>query len=142
MGRRRFGRVRQLASGRWQARYRGADGLDRAAPQTFERRADADRWLSQVELDIVHSDWVNPDAGLVRVSEYATSWVEQRANLRPKTRQLYEGLARLHVVPILGPLSIADVSPARVRSWYAQLIASGVSATTAAKPGCTVSLRC
>ena len=38
--RRRFGRVRELPSGRWQARYQGPDGLTAPAPETF---ADEDR---------------------------------------------------------------------------------------------------
>lgn len=32
---RRFGRVRQLPSGRWQARYLDPDGVDRTADETF-----------------------------------------------------------------------------------------------------------
>jgi len=32
---RRFGNVRKLQSGRWQARYQGPDGLMRSAPETF-----------------------------------------------------------------------------------------------------------
>jgi hypothetical protein len=34
-GKRRFGRVRQLPSGRWQARYLGPDGIDRPADRTL-----------------------------------------------------------------------------------------------------------
>ncbi|WP_346768569.1 hypothetical protein [Streptomyces sp. R301] len=41
--RRRFGTVRQLASGRWQARYRDPlSGETKAAPQTFATKTDAD----------------------------------------------------------------------------------------------------
>jgi hypothetical protein len=43
---RRFGRVRQLASGRWQARYAGPDGIDRPAPETFATKTDAEVWLT------------------------------------------------------------------------------------------------
>ena len=39
MGKRRFGRVRRLPSGHYQARYAGPDGIDRPAPQTFRPRA-------------------------------------------------------------------------------------------------------
>jgi len=39
---RRFGRVRQLPSGRWQARYAGPDGIDRSAPETFATKTDAE----------------------------------------------------------------------------------------------------
>ena len=38
---RSFGSIRKLPSGRWQARYRGPDGLLRSAPHTFARKADA-----------------------------------------------------------------------------------------------------
>ena len=46
MSRGQFGAIRRLPSGRYQARYRdpGAGGLV-AAPLTFERKADAARWL-------------------------------------------------------------------------------------------------
>ncbi|MDT4936660.1 MAG: hypothetical protein QOG80_331 [Pseudonocardiales bacterium] len=133
MNRRRFGSVRRLSSGRWQARCRGADGLMRPAPVTFERRADADRWLAQEELRIVNGDWVNPDAGAIPLGDFAAAWVRERPGLRPKTVQLYEGLVRRHIAPALGQLAIADLTAARVRSWRADLLANGVSGTTAAK---------
>jgi hypothetical protein len=49
-GKRRFGRVRELPSGRWQARYKGPDGIDRPAPQTFARKVDAEKWLVKPRL--------------------------------------------------------------------------------------------
>jgi hypothetical protein len=50
---RRFGRVRQLPSKRWQARYLGPDGVDRPAPETFATKRDAELWLSRTELEIL-----------------------------------------------------------------------------------------
>jgi len=41
-GKRRFGRVRRLPSGRYQVRYRGPDGIDRPAPETFRTKGDAE----------------------------------------------------------------------------------------------------
>jgi hypothetical protein len=131
--RRRFGRVRQLASGQWQARYRGPDGIDRPAPNTFARRADADRWLAQVEAEIHHGEWTDPELGQVLLGEYACAWVRERPNLRPKTLQLYEGLVRRHISPTLGEQAIADVTPARVRSWRAGLLSGGLGEVTVAK---------
>ena len=37
-GRRRFGYVRKLPSGRYQASYLGPDGRRRTAPETFDRK--------------------------------------------------------------------------------------------------------
>jgi hypothetical protein len=45
-GKRRFGRVRRLPSGRYQARYLGPDGVDRPAPQTFGTKREAQVWLT------------------------------------------------------------------------------------------------
>jgi integrase len=135
-GRRRFGRVRQLASGRWQARYPGPDGVDRPAPGTFATKTDADIWLTLKEAEIRKGDWLDPDAGTVAFEEYANSWVAERPNLRPKTVQLYEGLVRLHLVPVLGSLgvvTVADVKEGIVRKWRRKLLDSGLGAVTVAK---------
>lgn len=40
-GKRMFGALRRLPSGRWQARYRCLDGRMVPAPQTFATKADA-----------------------------------------------------------------------------------------------------
>jgi len=48
-GRRAFGSVRQLASGRWQARYLDAAGMRHTAPRTFPTKVEATRYLAQVE---------------------------------------------------------------------------------------------
>jgi hypothetical protein len=98
-GKRRFGRVRRLPPGRWQARYKGPDGIDHPAPSTFATKADAERWLSLTEADIIKDNWRDPDASRVKFADYACAWVAERPNLRPKTLQLYQGLVRIHLVP-------------------------------------------
>lgn len=130
---RRFGRIRRLPSGRWQARYHGPDGIDRAAPDTFARRADADRWLSTVEDQVVHGDWLDPDAGLVPLAACGARWIAERAGLRPRTRQLYGGLFRLHIDPVLGSLALSGITPDRVRTWRTRRLDAGVGEVTVAK---------
>lgn len=130
---RRFGRVRRLPSGRWQARYRGPDDIDRPAPCTFASKADAERWLALAEAEIIRGDWLDPDAGLVLFADYARAWVAERPNLRPKTVQLYDGLVRLHLVPALGSLAVADITEPRVRRWRKGLLDASVGAVTVAK---------
>lgn len=132
-GKRRFGRVRRLPSGRWQARYKGPDEIDRPAPHTFASKADATRWLALTEAEIIRGDWLNPDLGQVSFADYAKSWVAERPNLRPKTIQLYNGLVRIHIVPTLGKLMVPDITEAYVRRWRKNLLDSGVGSVTVAK---------
>ena len=63
-GRRRFGALRRLSSGRWQARFRDPEtGLYRNAPNTFATKTAAAKWLSAIETDIARGDWHDPKRG-------------------------------------------------------------------------------
>jgi integrase len=113
---RRFGRVRQLPSGRWQARYPGPDGVDRPAPYTFATKKEADRWLVLQEAEIRRGDWMDPDAGKVPFEVYAKSWIDDRV-LKPRTEGLYRSLLKNHLAPMFGNLNVCDIKEADVRRW-------------------------
>jgi integrase len=132
-GKRRFGRIRQLPSGRWQARYRGPDGVDRSAPKTFATKTEANRWLSVKEAEIVSGDWLNPDTGRISFKEYAESWVNERPNLRPTTIARYEVLLRKHMVPHFGATEVGKILDPQVRRWRKKLLDTGVGPVTVAK---------
>ncbi len=132
-GKRRFGRVRELPSGRWQARYKGPDGIDRPAPYTFDSKASADRWLTLQEAEIIRGDWMNPDAGRVNFGKYAATWIEERPGLRPKTIELYRYLLRCHLCPTFGSMLVGDIREPRVRRWRKERLDADVSAVTVAK---------
>lgn len=131
--RRRWGRVRQLPSGRWQARYPGPDGLLRTAPRTFDTEGEADVWLVVQEAEQRRGRWFDPDAGRTPLGEYAEEWIAERPHLAPKTVQRYEGLLRLHVRPKLGDVDLIDLTARRVRTWRKSLLDDGVGEVTAAK---------
>lgn len=135
MAARHFGAIRKLPSGRWQARYRGPDGILRPAPETFERKGDAARWLSEIETDIVKGEWRDPDRAEQLVTDYATTWIKERPGLRPRTIELYEGLLRRQITPYFDGVSLAkiDNKPAAIRAWRAALLSSGVSVSVSAK---------
>jgi integrase len=74
-----------------------------------------------------------PNAGRVPFSEYATTWLDERPGLRPKTIQLYRYLLRTHLLDEFGPRTIASIIEADIRRWRADLLSAGVSPVTAAK---------
>jgi Phage integrase, N-terminal SAM-like domain len=130
---RRFGRVRKLPSGRWQARYKGPDGIDRPAPHTFGSKTSAERWLTLTEAEIIHGDWIDPAAGRVLFGSYARDWIEERPGLRPKTIELYRYLLRYHLDPPFSTRAMADIREPDVRRWRKNLLDAQVSAVTVAK---------
>jgi len=127
-GKRRFGRVRELPSSRWQARYKGPDGIDRPAPRTFDSKTSAERWLTLTEAEIISGDWIDPDAGRVLFGKYASDWIEERPGLRPKTIELYRYLLRRHLVPLFGTRPLAEIREPHVRRWRKDLLDTGVTA--------------
>jgi Phage integrase, N-terminal SAM-like domain len=131
--RRRFGRVRRLPSGRYQARYRGPDGVDRPALSTFASKTDAEKWLVRKEVEIHDDQWLNPDLGRATFGDYALAWIRERANLRPNTKQVYRYLLGRHLLPFFGNRPVADIKEAHIRRWRSELLDSGASPASVAK---------
>jgi integrase len=129
---RRFGSVRQLPSGRWQARYRGPDGLMRAAPRPFLTKRDADQWLTITESEVLRGDWIDPWQSAVKLGDFGQRWIKERT-LRPRTRDDYEGIFRNHLDPHLGALPVGEIGTSTVRQWRAQLLDGGMGENRAAK---------
>lgn len=130
-GRRTFGSIRCLPSGRFQARYPGSDGVRRAAPYTFTTRSDARHWLSLVEHDAHLGPQLAPDEE--RLDRYGARWIAERAGLSESTAELYRGLLRLHITPLLGVRSVRDLTPPDIRTWRKVLLDDGVGGSTVAK---------
>jgi integrase len=123
--RRTSGSVRQRSSGRWQARVRDPLSGRMVALGTFGTKADADRAVTLALADQSRAAWVDPVRGRQHLADYALTWLSERPQLRPRTRELYEGLLRLHVLPVLGGIELAKITPSAVRRWYAGLLRAG-----------------
>lgn len=117
----RFGSVRTLPSGRYQARYTGPDGLVHKAPFTFDTKGDAETWLSTIRADIVRDAW-NPNATgrhrLLTFGEYADRWLVARS-LEARTRSHYRALLDKYLLPTFAPVPLKHITPDLVREWHA-----------------------
>ena len=114
------GSVRQIPSGRWQARHRDHDGAMRSAPVTFDTKLDASAWLADYVEGAVITDHRRPDPTL---EQYADTWLDSR-ELKPRTRAHYRDLLDDQIIPTLGALRLTRLSPDKVRGWYAHLNAA------------------
>ncbi len=124
MRKRRFGRVRVLTSGRYQARYPGPDGIDRPAPETFATKKDAEIWLTLKEAEIRRGDWLDPVAGKVSFVVYAVNWIDDQV-LKPRTEELYRGLLKNHLASAFGDVDLSDIREGDIRRWRKERLAAG-----------------
>jgi integrase len=127
-GKRYFGNVRKLPSGRFQARYTGPDGCTYTArtntggPLTFDTRGDAEAWLTLRHSEVLRNEWLPPaapKAAPMTLRRYGDAWLESRG-LEDTTREHYEQLLRDHVYPTFGGVPVSGIEPAAVRTWHAE----------------------
>jgi integrase len=124
-GKRGFGEISLLPSGRYRARYTGPDGNRHSAPITFVARIDAEGWLVDQERLISRGAWPPPtamhrDAPLL-MGEYAPVVVARR-RIRPATAALYAKLLRLTILPTWAGRALDDITAAEIASWYAGML--------------------
>lgn len=77
--------------------------------------------------------FVDPVASSELFGKYATTWPAQRADLRPRTAELYEGLLDRHLLPHVGNMPLSRMTPAAVRRWHAGRLHDGIGRSTVAK---------
>ncbi|MYW74193.1 tyrosine-type recombinase/integrase [Pseudonocardia sp. SID8383] len=131
-GHRRFGSIRRLPSGRYQASYLTTSGQRRSAPETFERKGDADQWLIVVEGEMLRGEWIDPSLGKVLFGQYGAQWIEEH-RLSARTREEYRSIWRHHVDPFLGSIELAELTTGVVRTWRSNLLGNGRSEDRTAK---------
>jgi len=108
---------------RWRARYRGLDGRERS--RTFDRKADAQRWLAGVEIAKARGDWIDPALGRQLFREWVEEWETTVVDLRPSTRDRDLRIARVHLLPRFGDVALGRIAPTAVRSFIGDLVTEG-----------------
>ncbi len=117
-GKRTFGEVSKLPSGRFRARYTGPDGARHSAPTTFDTKGDADTWLTLRRSEIVRDEWRPATSGLL-FGAYARQWVADR-RLKPRTREHYNNLLLGHL-DAFADIPLRKITPEMVNRWHATL---------------------
>jgi hypothetical protein len=117
--RRRFGNVRRLPSGRFQASYVGPDGQRRTAPDTFRTKTDADRWLASIETNLHRSGWVDDALGRQPFGDYARGWLRDNPKIGDRWRETCLRNLRIHLAP-LADLPLRALTPSVVATGTAR----------------------
>lgn len=131
------GSVRQYArpgrEPRWRARYLHPDpppGKPTAQiERTFRTRAEADRWLRAQLAALDAGRHVAPVGGRMKFAALADAWRERwPGRLEPKTQEGYESILRAHLLPVFGPVALAEITTEQIES-----VLSGIAARRSVK---------
>ena len=97
-------------------------------------KADANRYLAQVEADLLRGVWTDPRLARITFGEWVERWWPTTADLRPGTRTFYDYLLRRLLLPAFEETPLGRIDAMTVRSWLADLHEVGeVTPTTIAK---------
>jgi integrase len=105
---------------RWKARYTDPDGKERS--KSFARKADAERFLTEIEHSKIAGSYLDPDAGRITLRSRVPLWLES-LTCDPTTRYAIERRVSRHIVPKLGDkrLDVLAKSPSIIQAWVAGL---------------------
>ncbi len=114
----------------WRARYWDVDGRQRS--KSFERKIDAERWLSAQLTKLDRGEWVNPEQGRVTWADYSSQLQASRGHLAARTIET-DRACHERAVPVIGRISISRLTPESLRRLMAELTAAGYASETVAK---------
>lgn len=100
------------------------DGAGKEHARHFARKIDAQRWLDNVTAAQVRGDYVDPKTARTTVEEWCRTWLAGYGSRRPSTVRQAEVHIKL-IVSAFGPMQLAMLKPSHIRSWTADLKASG-----------------
>ncbi|TET41273.1 MAG: hypothetical protein E3J66_05545 [Dehalococcoidia bacterium] len=88
-------------------------------------KKDAERELRALLTRIEGGAYVKP--AKLTVGEYLEQWLESyvATNTTPKTRERYEGIVRVHLIPAFGSLLLIALQPQRIQNYYSQALKLG-----------------
>src|SRR5215218_1254302 len=116
---------------RYVARYVDPTGRERS--KSFTRRADAQKYLTEIEAAKLRGAWVDPAHSRTLFGDWHSEWWTTTVNLRPKTRTRNEMVFRLYVLPRFGAVPLDAITQREVRAWVTSLTVRGLAPATVHK---------
>jgi integrase len=135
MGRRGAGEgtIRLRKDGRWEARVLATDATGRRTRRSLLGRTRAAVAAKLAEAQQAEATGLAAATSRQRVDEYLVSWLEAiEPRVRPRTYESYELIVRRHLVPGLGHVGLARLTPPQVQAFLNAKNRDGCSPRTVA----------
>jgi integrase len=120
--------VEKSGNNRWRVRYWKDDGTHGAISGFTSKKA-AQAKAKEIDTDKRRGTFLDPDAGKLTLAEWSTTWFDA-LDVAPTTTSQYTSLARNHILPRRGAISLGSISGIAVHTWAKKLRAQGYAIST------------
>lgn len=104
---------------RWQARWETPDGDPKT--KLFAKQVDAEKEVTKQEHAVLSGDWLDPEAGKVKVGDYALDvWLPAQGVIG-RTEVEYRGVLNRYLIPEWGRRQMRTIKPSEAGAWQALL---------------------
>ncbi len=122
----REGTIYQRKDGRWTAAVSIGGGVGRQKRKYLYGRTRAEVAKKLTDALKADQDGVSLPSDRLTVAVFSRDWLASvKSSIRPKTYSSYESTLRVHVIPGLGHLKLAKLTPAHLERFYGDLVAQG-----------------
>ncbi len=115
----------RTSTGGYRARYR--DPLGRQRSRTFRRKADAVRFLVEVESDKARGNWIDPRGADVAFATWAEEFLRLSRRLSPTTQETYRRDLHKYVLPRFGAYRLGHIPPDEIENWLNDELEAGLA---------------
>lgn len=112
-------------NGRYRARYRDPLGHQRC--ETFTRKADAERFLREQQVEIERGRWIDPRGAEQPLGEWAEEFLSLARRLSPSTQETYARDLCRYVLPRFGSYRLGRMPADEIENWLNDEIAAGIA---------------
>jgi hypothetical protein len=109
----------------YRVRYR--DPLGKQHSRSFSRKADADRFAREVEVDKERGNWLDPRDADIALASWAETFLSLARRLSPTTQQTYRRDLNHYVLPRFGSYRLGRLPAEEIEEWLNDEIEQGLS---------------
>jgi site-specific recombinase XerC len=97
---------------------------------TFDHKADAQRFLAEMETDKHRGSWIDPRHGEVPLAQRSVEFLALARRLSPSTQQTYRRDLTKYVLPALGSYRLGSMPADAIENWLNDELEAGIAASS------------
>src|SRR5581483_8964920 len=98
--------------------------------ETFTRKADAERFMREMVVDIERGRWIDPAGAEQPLAKWAEEFMLLSRRLSPSTQETYRRDLTRYVLPRFGSYRLGRLPADEIENWLNDELASGIAASS------------